>query len=81
MGAPLLSLGECSWGILREVDVVKEWLSGVIIGLLMCFRPVIFHNWAGLGWAGPIDSLFRRVVLLGGADPRATQPQNPHLVR
>ena len=28
---------------------------------------------------GPIDSLFGRVVLIGGADPRATQPENPTL--
>ena len=32
----------------------------------------------------PIDSRFGRVVLIGGADPRATQPENPtlaHLAR
>ena len=26
-----------------------------------------------------IDSPFERVVLIGGADPRATQPENPTL--
>ena len=29
--------------------------------------------------SGPIDSLFGRVVLIGGADPRASQPENPTL--
>ena len=27
----------------------------------------------------PLDSLFGRVVLIGGADPQATQPENPTL--